>query len=151
GQVTDAHGLTQLALPELSILQLKPVWQLSIAHLSGMHAPVGGFCVVSQRKPPGQGNSPPEQGCTQLPWKHNAPDAQLPLMLGIPVQSVETPLHWLGWGPTSPWQTTARGHQRHLIFRALPGVDGKSEWKRAGRLLQHLGSPHQYWSGPARL
>src|SRR5437899_6015169 len=35
------------------------------------------------------------------------PDGQLPLVLGLPVQSVATPLQTFGCGPTSPWHTTA--------------------------------------------
>src|SRR5579862_9376863 len=37
----------------------------------------------------------------------------------MPVQSVETPLHWFGCGPTSPWQTTAP-----FTHAVTPGLHG---------------------------
>ena len=44
-------------------------------------------------------------------------------MLGWPVQSVETPLHWLGCGPTAPWGPVAQPpflNMAALIRTTLP-------------------------------
>src|SRR5439155_14206744 len=47
------------------------------------------------------------------------PEGQLPFMLVMPVQSVETPLQTLGCGCTSPWHTTAP-----LTQAVVPGLHG---------------------------
>ena len=64
GHLTMVHGSMHCASPFMSILQLKPGGQLAFTHLSGMHR----FEPGSQRKPPGQGNSPPAHSASQLPW-----------------------------------------------------------------------------------
>src|SRR4051812_35141411 len=61
------------------------------------------------------------------------PDGQLPLVLGLPVQSVAMPLQTFGIGPTSPEQTTMPA--LHAVVPMSQGGDGPP----AGKLVPGSG------------